>query len=456
MPDPIQMHLKRSRAATSGALRVVLLYAGFSGLWILLSDRVVEALVQDPAAMTRISIAKGWVFVAVTSMLLFIMVKRLVGGMASREAKLQTLIHAIPDLVWLKDPEGVYMGCNRAFERYFGAAEADIIGKTDHQLVSQAEADFFRQKDLEVIATGTTRVNEEWITLLETGVPVLFEVLKTPMYDADGRLIGVLGIGRDITEHRRLIGEQERLQAQLNQAQKLELVGRFAGGVAHDYNNMLSVILANAELGLLELPPDHPERRHLEEIMRAARHSADLTRQILAFARQQPNDPSLLDLNEAVTAMHGVLERLVGPGIQLLWTPGPDPWLVRVDPTQLNQVLTNLVANARDAQAGQGLIELTTANQALTEADRDLLGDAVPGEFVCLSVRDSGCGMSADLVTRIFEPFFTTKAAGKGTGLGLAMVHGIVKQNEGFIQVQSEPGRGTCFLIFFPRATSEA
>jgi signal transduction histidine kinase len=231
----------------------------------------------------------------------------------------------------------------------------------------------------------------------------------------------------------------------------MELVGRFAGGVAHDYNNMLSVILANAELALFQLPPGAPERRHLEEIVRAARHSAELTRQILTFARQQPSEPCLLDLNEAVTAMLGVLERLVRPEIELRWAPGPEPWPVRVDPTQLDQILTNLVVNARDAIDGSGRIQLAMANLVLTPGDCAVLVDTRPGDHVCLSVTDTGCGMGPELVARIFDPFFTTKAPGRGTGLGLAVVHSAVKQNQGAIQVESEPGLGTCFRIYFPR-----
>ena len=454
MPKPNLIQPKAPATGAAGALRVVLLYAGFSGLWILLSDQAVEALVHDPAIMTRISIAKGWVFVAVTAGMLFVMVRRLLGRLASREAELRTLLFTIPDMVWLKNPDGVYLYCNRAFGRFFGAREATIVGKTDADFVSPEEAEFFRKKDQEAVAANATRKNEEWVTLAETGEKVLLETLKTPMFNAEGALIGVLGIGRDITEHRRLVLEESRLQARLTQAQKLELVGRFAGGVAHDYNNMLSVILSNAELALLKLPRDQPERRHLEEILKAARHSAELTHQILAFARQQPSDMRLLDLNEAMEAMRGVLERLVGPAIQVVWTPGPDLWKVRMDPTQLDQVLTNLVVNARDAITGSGHIELATANCTLTEADCSGLVDITPGDHVCLRVTDSGCGMTPDLVARVFEPFFTTKPSGKGTGLGLALVQGVVRQNQGAIQMDSEPGRGTRFRIYFPRAAT--
>ncbi|MBK9797474.1 MAG: PAS domain-containing protein [Holophagaceae bacterium] len=451
MSEPDKLHPKAS-LATTGALRVALLYAGFSGLWILLSDRAVEALVQDATLMTRVSIAKGWAFVAVTATLLFIMVKRLVHGVADREAKLQTLIRAIPDLVWLKDPEGVYRSCNGAFERVYGAREAEIVGKTDYDFVPKEVADLFRENDREAVASGGTRQQEEWFSPAGTQQPRCFETLKTPIYDQEGELIGVLGIGRDVTEQRQFLAERSRLEAQLHQAQKMELVGRFAGGVAHDYNNMLGVILGNADITLSRMPPEHPDRRNLEEIARAARHSAELTGQLLAFARQQPMNPQVVDLNAAIDGLQGVLGRLIRPEIRLSWTPGSGLWRIRVDPTQLGQVLTNLVVNARDAIASRGSIEVTTSNRTLTQTDCATMVEAEPGDHVCLSVSDDGCGMSPDLVTRIFEPFFTTKPEGRGTGLGLAMVHGVVKQNHGTMQVESGPGKGTCFQIFFPRA----
>ncbi|GLH73311.1 hypothetical protein GETHLI_18130 [Geothrix limicola] len=452
MPEPIQIHPKAAVSSTVGALRIVLLYAGFSGLWILLSDRAVQVLVREPAMMTVVSILKGWVFVAVTAAMLFVMVKHLVERVANREAKLRTLIHAIPDLVWLKSPEGVYLACNPAFEHFFGAKEAEIVGRTDHDFVPKDMADFFRQKDQEAIEAGETRQNEEWVTVAETGQPMLLETLKTPVFDLSGRLVGVLGIGRDITEHHKLVTERGRLEAQLHQAQKMEAVGRFAGGVAHDYSNMLGVILANADLALHRMPPEQRERKYLEEIRRAARHSAELTHQLLAFARQQPVTPRLVDLNETSAAMEGVLARMVEPEIELSWHKEPALWKVRMDPTQLGQILTNLVVNARDAISGSGRIEVGTANRTLNEADCAALGDTLPGDYVCLSVTDSGCGMAPDLVARIFEPFFTTKPAGKGTGLGLALVHGVVKQNRGTIHVESESGRGTRFQVLFPRA----
>lgn len=456
MPEPIQIHSKATAVATSGALRVALLYAGFAGLWILLSDQVMGVWFKDTGTMTRASMFKGWGFVAVTAILLFVMVNRLLWSSAHREAKLQALLHAIPDLVWLKDPQGVYLGCNAAFERYFGARETEILGRTDYDFVAKEAADFFREMDQGVLKAGGPRQNEEWITLAETGQRVLLETLKTPMFDKKGLLIGVLGIGRDITEQHKLTSERERLQARLHQAQKMELVGRFAGGLAHDYNNMLGVILANAELAAHRMAPDQPELELLNDIQKAARHSAELTGQLLAFAREQPLEPRLLDFDEAIPGMLGVLGRLAGPEVSIQFSPGSGGWNVRMDPTHLGQVLSNLVVNARDAMAGRGRIELATTHRTLTEADAADLVESHPGDYVCLSVADGGSGMAPDLVARIFEPFFTTKPAGKGTGLGLAMVHSLVTQNGGTIQVDSEPTRGTCFRILLPRVTSGA
>ena len=450
MPDTRQIPPSPPAAAVAGAAKIALVYAAISALWILLSDRLVQVVAPDAAWMTGLSILKGWVFVAVTATLLFLMVKRLVAGVASREAQLRTLIRTIPDLVWLKDPQGVYLACNPAFERFFGAREAEIRGKTDHDFVPKDQADFFRERDREAMAAGGPRVNEEWITMADTGARILVETIKTPMMDASGALMGVLGIARDITEQDSHIRERARLQAQLFEAQKLESLGRFAGGVAHDYNNMLSVILANVELALDRMEEGRPERKYLGEIVKAARHSADLTGQMLSFARRQPMDPQEVDLNRAVGDLLPVLERLAGEQVEVVWTPGEALWTARVDPTQLKQVLTNLVVNARDAIQGAGRIGVETANWTLSRTDCETWPDAEPGEYVGLHVWDTGSGMDPAQVANIFEPFFTTKPSGHGTGLGLALVHGIVKQHLGTIQVETSPGRGTTFRILFP------
>jgi CheY-like chemotaxis protein len=235
----------------------------------------------------------------------------------------------------------------------------------------------------------------------------------------------------------------------------MESVGRLAGGVAHDFNNMLGVILGHAEIALEKVDPLQPLHDDLEEIHKAAERSASLTRQLLAFARKQTAAPKVLDLNQTVRRMLAMLERLIGEDVQLVWKPAADLWSVKMDPSQIDQILTNLCINARDAIANVGTVSIETEN---SEIDKEYYGDhpgAVPGEYVLLAVRDDGRGMDKEMLSHLFEPFFTTKEAGKGTGLGLATVFGIVKQNNGFINVKSEPGQGATFSIYLPRCMEE-
>jgi PAS domain S-box-containing protein len=240
-------------------------------------------------------------------------------------------------------------------------------------------------------------------------------------------------------------------QAQLVQAQKLESVGRLAGGVAHDFNNMLGVIAGHAELALLELAPSDPLRAELEAILSAAHRSAELTRQLLAFARKQTVSPRVLDLNLTVSGMLKMLQRLIGEDVDLRWTPGRDLWLVRIDPSQVDQILANLAVNARDAMAGTGTLAIALENDSLDEAFCRVHAGFLPGDYVRLEVSDTGAGMSPEVLAHAFEPFFTTKDAARGTGLGLATVYGIVTQNHGFVEADSQPGRGTTLRIWLPR-----
>ncbi|MBI5895140.1 MAG: PAS domain S-box protein, partial [Desulfobacterales bacterium] len=259
-------------------------------------------------------------------------------------------------------------------------------------------------------------------------------------------------IVHDITDRKRSEARNRKLQDQLVQAQKMESIGRLAGGVAHDFNNMLALIIGYADMALARVDRAHPLHADLTEILAAGRRSADLTRQLLAFARKQTIQPRVLDLNETMGGMLKMLQRIIGEDIALVWKPGANLWPVLVDPAQVDQVLANLAVNARDAIAGQGQLTIETANVFLDEtygADR---AGVVPGEFVQLVVSDSGCGMDKAALEHLFEPFFTTKEVGKGTGLGLATVYGIVSQNNGLIHVYSEPGQDTAFKIYLPRA----
>ena len=271
----------------------------------------------------------------------------------------------------------------------------------------------------------------------------------------DGKEYNV-GFARDITERKQAEEEKARLQAQLQQAQKMESVGRLAGGVAHDFNNMLGVILGHAEMALEQVDSTQPLHGDLTEIRQAAERSADLTRQLLAFARKQTIAPQVLDLNETVTGMLSMLKRLIGEDIDLCWQPQADLWPVRVDPSQIDQILANLCVNARDAIADVGKMTIETGNSTVDKTYCAHHPGFAPGEYVRLVVSDDGCGMDKETLTHLFEPFFTTKAVGQGTGLGLATVYGIVKQNGGFMDVDSEPDKGTTFTIYLPRQVAKA
>jgi signal transduction histidine kinase/CheY-like chemotaxis protein len=259
-----------------------------------------------------------------------------------------------------------------------------------------------------------------------------------------------------ITTNRLAIQEREKLQGQLVQAQKMESVGRLAGGVAHDFNNMLQVILGNVTLAMADAPAEGELREYLNDIHKAALRSSDLTSQLLAFARKQIVSPKNLDLNQAVSSTVKLLQRLIGENIELAWLPGADVWPVLMDATQLDQALANLAVNARDAITGTGRITIETGNVTLEESYPSTQAEGVPGDYVMLVVSDSGAGMSKEVMLNIFEPFYTTKGATGGTGLGLATVYGIVKQNKGWISVYSEIGKGTTFKIYLPRNRAEA
>ena len=276
----------------------------------------------------------------------------------------------------------------------------------------------------------------EWKWVLTRG--------KVVARDANGTPLRITGTHTDLTD-------QKILQERLNQAQKMESVGRLASGVAHEFNNMLSVILGYAQLALKKEAVSPPLREHLVQIQQAAERSAEIVRQLLAFARKQTVAPKVLDLNETVASMLKMLSRLIGEDIDLAWLPGEGVWPVRMDSAQIDQILVNLCVNARDSITGIGRVSIETDNKICDAAFCDRHTGCTPGEYVLLTVRDDGCGMDNETVKMIFEPFFTTKGVGQGTGLGLATVYGIVKQNDGFIDVDSEPGHGTSFKIYLPR-----
>ncbi len=268
---------------------------------------------------------------------------------------------------------------------------------------------------------------------------------------ADGRPLRIVGVHKNVTERKRAEEDRAVLEAQLQQAQKIESVGRLAGGVAHDFNNMLSVIIGHTELALGEVDPTHSLHASLEEIRNAAIRSSGLTRQLLAFARKQTIEPQVLNLNETLSGMLKMLGRVIGEHIELVWQPADELWNVYIDPTQIDQILANLCVNSRDAIHGSGRIVIETSNAIFEDNYSSAQARIVPGMYVKLTVSDDGCGIDSIAIEKLFEPFFTTKEIGHGTGLGLAAVYGAVKQNGGFINVYSEPGVGTTFKIYLPR-----
>jgi signal transduction histidine kinase len=339
-----------------------------------------------------------------------------------------------------------------------GAQAAKLAHPLDYWHGFRTDGKAYQANELPLaraILKSEVTCNEELILRNAKGEDRWVSVNAAPIRDDKGAISAGIMVFHDITANK--LGEKERdkLQTQLVQAQKMESVGRLAGGVAHDFNNMLQVIIGNVALAMEQMPPRGEFRENLCEIQKAAQKSADLTSQLLAFARKQIARPSVLDLNQAISRTLKLLQRLIGENIDLAWIPGPDIWPVFIDSIQLDQILTNLTVNARDAIPGTGKITIETSNTTLDEDYARTNPEARPGDYAMLAVSDSGIGMSKETQSHLFEPFFTTKGVKEGTGLGLATIYGIVKQNNGLINVYSEPGEGTTFKIYLPRVAAE-
>ena len=305
------------------------------------------------------------------------------------------------------------------------------------------------------VGNGET-IHDEEITIRKDGDPdTWISCNASPIYNNDGQITAGILVFQNISERRKSQIEHDKLQVQLSQIQKLESIGLLAGGIAHDFNNMLGVILGHTELGLLGMTSADPMHSTLKGIQTAAKRSAELTQQLLAFARRQTVTPLVLDLNENITSMISMLQRIIGEDIDLRWEPQISVWPIRLDPSQIDQILVNLCVNARDAIEGIGKMTIETCNVMMDEAHLGNHPEFKVGPYVMLAVSDSGHGMDKETCNHIFEPFFTTKDVGTGTGLGLATVYGIVKQNDGFIYVYSEVGKGSTFKIYFPRFAGE-
>jgi PAS domain S-box-containing protein len=431
-------------------LRVILPYALFAALWIWLSDTVLGLVVQDRATLVDLSVYKGFLFILVTSFLLHQLV-----GRNLREARnaaeeirrsrglVEALFEGTTDAIYVKDREGRYLLANAAALRLFGRKAEELLGRDDHAVLPPGEAERVAAEDRRAMESDAPRTFEERTTA-GGGAPRTLLSTKGPVRDGEGRVAGCFSLSRDVTSWK-------ELEEQLRQSQKMEALGRLAGGVAHDFNNLLTVMGGYAELGVARTAPDDPLHDHFRNIRAATESATSLTRQLLAFSRKQVMRPEPLELNDLVARMEKLLRRVVGGGVQIRTRPGAGAGPILADPSQVEQVLMNLVVNGRDAMPGGGTITIATEDFSLRETDPDS-GTLLPtGEYVVLEVSDEGTGMDGETQRRIFEPFFTTKESDKGTGLGLSTVLGIVEQSGGAILVESEPGRGSTFRVFFPR-----
>jgi two-component system, cell cycle sensor histidine kinase and response regulator CckA len=371
-------------------------------------------------------------------------------SLAAERRFLRQIIDTMPHFVFAKDRQGRFTLVNQAVANAYGTTIEQLIGKTDADFnPNAAEVEAFRRADLAVMDSLTPqRIAEEPVTDA-SGAVRWVQTIKQPLVDAGGTSDQVLGVSTDITE-------RKRLEVELLHSQKMDAVGQLAGGVAHDFNNMLTVITGYSAILLDVLDRADPNRADIEEIKGAADRAAGLTRQLLAFSRKQVLQPRVLDLNtEVITGLEKMLRRLIGEDVELVTTLDETLGLVNADPGQVEQVIMNLAVNARDAMPDGGRLVIETANVDLGAEHTGRHIGVKPGRYVMLAVSDTGRGMSRETMARIFEPFFTTKEKGKGTGLGLATVYGVVKQSGGDISVHSEPGQGTTFKVYLPRVQYE-
>ncbi|SHO48164.1 PAS domain S-box protein [Desulfopila aestuarii] len=369
------------------------------------------------------------------------------------EITFRKLFEGSSDPILLIDGSGVFVECNQAALDLLKMTREQFLLLPPTKISPEFQPDGRRSdeaaQEMIALAYSKGRHRFDWTCVNAAGDEFIVEVSLMPVMIKGQNMLHTTW--RDITERKQAEEDKLKLESQLQQAQKIESIGQLAGGVAHDFNNMLGVILGHTELALMEADPASPFVDDLEEIRSAAKRSADLTRQLLTFARKQTITPKVLDLNDTVTGMLKMLQRLIGENIQLIWNPGAHLWAVNIDPSQLDQILANLCVNARDAISGIGKITIQTRNCSFTESDKKAHPEAQQGDFVQLSVSDDGHGISKENLDQIFDPFFTTKDFGQGTGLGLSTVYGAVKQNRGFIEVTSEVGHGTTFHIYLPR-----
>ncbi|MEM7032617.1 MAG: response regulator [Chloroflexota bacterium] len=372
--------------------------------------------------------------------------KQIEDRLAEEHNLLRTFIDNVPDYMFVKDRQSRFRLCNEATVRLMGASTPDeLIGKTDFDYFPQDLASQYYAGEQSIIESGLPMVNNEEVSLnVSQGIVSVHLTTKIPLQDATGAIIGIVGIARDITAHK-------HLEDQLRQAQKMEAVGQLTAGIAHDFNNLLTAINGFAELIQRKLSASDPLIGLVNKISDSGERASNLVNQLMAFSRKQVLDPKVLHLNNVIQQVDEMLQRIIGEHIELRTNLLSDLWLIKADPAQLEQVIINLAVNARDAMPHGGSLTIQTTNIVINESYVANYFQIRPGQYVQLSMSDVGVGMNETLQERIFEPFFTTKSPGSGTGLGLSTVYGIIKQNGGDIEVNSQEGKGSTFKIYLPQ-----
>lgn len=376
-------------------------------------------------------------------------------SLKAKDGQLEAFLNNLPEIAWLQDDKAQYLLVNHAFINECGASITDIKGKTSFDVWSQEIASKFAVDDERIFRTKKT-VHAEQPIIDENGVQGWMEITKSPVFDDNKNVIGIVGIARDITERKNAEQEKKQLESQIRQAQKMEAIGTLAGGIAHDFNNILAAIMGFVEISMEEVPKESPMYNRLERILKSSHRGKDLIHQIMTFSRQHQQELKPVNLGSILEEALKLLRPLIPSTIEISSFRSGSSNTILSDATQMHQVLMNLCTNSAYAmRESGGRLELRVEDIELNSGDAAANGGLSPGAYVQLTVSDTGPGLDSKIIPRIFEPFFTTKHQGDGTGMGLAVVHGIINSLNGTILVDSDIGKGTTFRIFIPRIESD-
>ena len=425
---------------------IVIIYFITGAAWILFSDLLMGTLFPVEY-FGLVSIVKGWLFITVTAAILTLLLLRYHRTQAALERRLREIIDNLPSILYVFDRDGRALLFNRAMGELFGVSAENCKGMTREDLgISPEMRTVHRANELHVLETNKPLMVEE--TMQQPDGLHTFLTVKFPLTGSNGDIEGICGISTDITE-------RKQLEEQLRQSQKMEAIGQLAGGMAHDFNNIISVIMGYGHMLKMGTTLDDRQQEKIDQIIAASERAAHLTKGLLAFSRKQILTPEKVNLNNVISNFQKFLARIIGEDIHLQTILSKEELPVCIDSGQIEQSLVNLAANARDAMPSGGFLTIETELMEMGESFAHSHGNGQAGRYAVINVSDSGVGMTEETRKRIFEPFYTTKDTGKGTGLGMSIVYGIIKQHNGFINLYSEPGQGSTIRIYLPLLTNE-